>query len=178
MNQHVRQLPFKSLHLVSRGLSVAPSAIARSSGTASPRSHYIHTNYLMLICEGEGNRKATGTLLTSFNRCRALHTTPAQLRASLKYPPVGGGLRRAPAAEKEASDDDDNDLELELDEFDPEELFEDEDITNRPQQRDTAGTSADQALLSASLACVCVCVCGTNASSLLCAQLAPLTRPS
>ncbi len=117
------------------------------------------TLHSKLICEGEGNRNATGTLLTSFNRCRALHTTPAQLRASLKYPPVGGGLRRtvtsAPAAEKEASDDDD-DLERELDEFDPEELFEDEDITNRPQQRDTAGTSADQALLSASLVGVCV----------------------
>jgi hypothetical protein len=86
-----------------------------------------------------------------------LHTTPAQLRASLKYPPVGGGLRRTATAapDKEASDDDDeNELARALDEFDPEELFEDEDITNRPQQRDSAGTSADQALLCV----VCVCV--------------------
>jgi hypothetical protein len=110
-----------------------------------------------------------------------LHTTPAQLRASLKYPPVGRGLRRTATAapDKEAgtaSDDDDNDLERELDEFDPEELFEDEDITNRPQQRDTTGTSAGQALLLALLAGT-VRECA-NASPLLCMQLAPLTRPS
>ena len=66
-----------------------------------------------------------------------MHTSPALLRPL--YPP--GAIGRPTTGQDK---DDEDDLEQELDEFDAEELFEDEDITNRPQRSEPEGALAQR----------------------------------